>query len=67
MAYERIGDHSKNVMRGRGWDFEGCAIEFGNEAPKFFARIRYEHLPPARECGMGKENQACHASALLKT
>jgi hypothetical protein len=41
----------KDQMRGRAWDFEGCAIEFGTEPEHFFRTIFYEHLPPAKQCG----------------
>jgi len=42
----------KDIMRGKAWDFDGCAIEFGHEPEHYFHKIVYEHLPPARQCGM---------------
>jgi hypothetical protein len=38
-------------MRGVAWDFDGCAIELGQESAHYFRKITYEHLPPARQCG----------------
>lgn len=40
-------------MRGRGYDFEGCAIEFGDEPEQYFSKIVCERLAPARQCGAG--------------
>jgi hypothetical protein len=43
---------TRGVMRGKGWYYDGAALEFGHEKPRYFARIMHEHLPPARECGL---------------
>ncbi len=39
-------------MRGVAWDYKVGAIEFGDEPEYFFRKIIYEHLPPAKQCGM---------------
>jgi hypothetical protein len=47
----------KDIMRGKAYDLDGCDIEFGHESPKFFSKIIYEHLPPAKQCGMAARKQ----------
>ena len=42
----------KDIMRGKAYDFDGCAIEFGTEPEHYFHKIVYERLPPAKQCGM---------------
>ncbi len=42
-------------MRGVAQTIDGCAIEFGDEPQFYFKKIVYEHLPPARLCGMWLE------------
>jgi hypothetical protein len=43
---------STDRMRGVAWAFDGAAIEFGSEPEKYFSKIVYERLPPARQCGV---------------
>ena len=47
----------KDRMRGRGWDYDGCAIEFGDEPEHFWHKIVYEKLPPAKQCGTTSVNR----------
>ena len=42
----------KDRMRGVAYDCKIGPIEFGSEPEHFFRKIVYEHLPPARQCGM---------------
>ena len=42
----------KDIMRGKAYDYDGCAIEFGSEPEHYFSKISKEHLPPAHQCGM---------------
>jgi hypothetical protein len=42
----------KDIMCGKAYDFDGCAIEFGHEPAHYFSKIGREHLPPAHQCGM---------------
>jgi hypothetical protein len=42
----------KDRMRGVAWDYDGAPIEFGSEPEHFFHKIVYEHLAPAKQCGI---------------
>jgi hypothetical protein len=50
---------SKNSMRGKAFDFDGCELEFAdNELIRgtHLGRVTIEHLPRAIDFGAGKQD-----------